>query len=221
MANKSHLLDARLQEYIASVSLREPEILRRLREETASLPDAIMQIPPEQGQFFGLLVRLIGAKKALEIGVFTGYSSLAVALALPPDGRLIACDVSAEYTSIARRYWKEAGVDEKIELHLAPAAETLERLLEDGHGASFDFAFIDADKVSYDRYFELCMRLVGPGGLIALDNTLQQGKVLDPANADKSTAAILALNSKLRDDDRIVLSLLPIADGVTLALRLR
>lgn len=176
-----------------------------------------MQIAPEQGQFMALLVQLIGAKKALEVGVFTGYSSLAVALALPLDGELIACDVSAEFTAIARRYWEKAGVAAKITLHLAPAIQTLDRLLAEGQANTFDFAFIDADKENYDGYFERSLQLVRSGGLIAIDNVLWDGKVIDSHVCDSDTLAIRALNLKLGVDNRIDLSLLPVSDGLTLA----
>jgi caffeoyl-CoA O-methyltransferase len=206
-----------LAEYIRSVTLREPEILKRLRQETAKLPNAIMQISAEQGQFMGMLIRLLGAKLTLEVGVFTGYSSTAVALALPKDGRIIACDVSEEYTSMARRYWREAGVDHKVSLRLAPAVETLDGLLAEGSAGTFDFAFIDADKENYDRYYECALKLLRPGGLITVDNVLWHGKVLDESVQDADTRAIRALNEKLHKDERILVSLLPIGDGMTLA----
>jgi predicted O-methyltransferase YrrM len=206
-----------LAEYIRSVTLREPEILKRLREETAKLPNAMMQISAEQGQFMGMLIRLLGAKLTLEVGVFTGYSSMVVALALPDDGKIIACDVSEEYTSMARRYWREAGVDHKVALRLAPAVETLEGLLAEGRSGTFDFAFIDADKENYDRYYERALKLLRPGGLIAVDNVLWHGKVLDQSVQDADTRAIRALNEKLHRDERILVSLLPIGDGLTLA----
>lgn len=205
-----------LYEYVARVSLREPEVLARLREETRTMPHAGMQIGADQGQFMGLLVRLIGAKNALEIGVFTGYSSTAVALALPPEGRLIACDVSEEYTAIARRYWKAAGIAAKIDLRLGPALETLDRLIAQGALGSFDFAFIDADKSNYDGYYERTLQLLRPGGLIVIDNVLWHGRVVDPAAADRDTAALRALNSKIGRDERVDISMLPIGDGVSL-----
>lgn len=206
-----------LADYIRGVSLREPEVLRRLREETASHPRVSMQISPEQGQFMALLVHMLGAKRTLEIGVFTGYSSLAVALALPEDGRIIACDVSEEYTSVARRYWREAGVEDKIDLRLRPALQTLNDLIALGQAGSFDFAFIDADKENYENYYERCLTLIRPGGLIAVDNVLWSGRVVDAADQDGDTCAIRAFNQKLLADDRVWLSLLPIRDGVTLA----
>jgi predicted O-methyltransferase YrrM len=176
-----------------------------------------MQISPEQGQFMALLVHVLGARRTLEIGVFTGYSSLAVALALPEDGRVIACDVSEEYTSVARRYWREAGVEDKIDLRLRPALQTLNDLIALGQAGSFDFAFIDADKENYENYYERCLTLIRPGGLIAVDNVLWSGRVLDAADQDGDTNAIRAFNQKLLADDRVWLSLLPIRDGVTLA----
>ena len=191
--------------------------MRRLREETASLDEASMQIGADQGQFMGLLVEIMGARNALEVGTFTGYSALAVALALPDDGRLVACDVSEEWTAIARRYWEEAGVAHKIDLRLAPALETLEGLLAEGCAGTFDFAFIDADKEGYDAYYERALELMRTGGLIALDNTLWEGKVVDPAVADGDTQAIRAMNAKLAGDARVTLSLLPVGDGLTLA----
>jgi predicted O-methyltransferase YrrM len=206
--------------YIRSVTLREPKILQRLREETAKLPNAIMQISAEQGQFMGMLIRLLGAKLTLEVGVFTGYSSMAVALALPDEGRIIACDVSEEYTSMARRYWREAGVEHKVSLRLAPAVETLDGLLAEGRSGTFDFAFIDADKENYDRYYEYALKLLRPGGLIAVDNVLWHGKVLDQSVQDVDTRAIRALNEKLHKDERVWVSLLPIGDGLTLAYKL-
>ncbi len=207
-----------LYRYISANSLTEPDILAKLRQETANHPQARMQISPEQGQFMGLLVQLMGAKKTLEVGVFTGYSSLSVALALPADGKLVACDVSDEYTSIARRYWQAAGVSDKIDLHIAPALETLDRLLKD-QAETFDFAFIDADKGNYENYYDRAFQLIRPGGLIAIDNVLWSGRVADPNDHDKITQTIRAFNQKLAQDDRVVLSLLPIADGLTLALK--
>jgi predicted O-methyltransferase YrrM len=206
-----------LAEYIRSVSLREPDVLRRLREETASHPYVSMQISPEQGQFMALLTQLIGARRTLEIGVFTGYSSLAVALALPEAGRIIACDVSEEWTSIARRYWREAGVGGKIDLRLRPALQTLDDLIALGQAGSFDFAFIDADKENYAGYFERCLTLLRPGGLIAVDNVLWSGRVIDESVRDADTRAIRAFNAKLHADQRVWLSMLPIRDGLTLA----
>ncbi|MBW4575513.1 MAG: class I SAM-dependent methyltransferase [Aphanothece sp. CMT-3BRIN-NPC111] len=219
MSKKTLDLDERLYNYLLSTSLREPDVLRRLREETARHPYATMQISPEQGQFMALLVQLLGATKTLEIGVFTGYSSLCVALALPPGGKITACDVSEEFTSIARRYWQEAGVTDKIELRLAPALETLDQLLADGQAETFDFAFIDADKENYQGYYERSLQLIRPGGLVAIDNVLWGGRVADPKVQDNSTLAIRAFNEKLHYDEQVSISLVPIADGLTLALK--
>ena len=219
MPEDKHFIDPRLYAYIASVSLHEPALLAQLREETSSYPNAQMQISPDQGQFLSLLIAATGAMRALEIGVFTGYSSLSVALALPAEGRLVACDLSDEYTRVARRYWKEAGVEQKIDLRLGPALESLEALIDEGQSESFDFAFIDADKVNYPHYFEFCLRLLRPGGLIAIDNVLQHGKVADPDNHDRTVELIRGFNQALYRDRRISLSLLPIADGITLALK--
>jgi predicted O-methyltransferase YrrM len=206
-----------LAEYLRRVSLREPDVLARLRERTASIPEARMQITPEQGQLMQLLVRILGAKKALEVGVFTGYSSLAVALALPSDGKVTACDVSAEWTSIGKQYWKEAGVAEKIDLHLGPGVKTLDELISDGQQGTYDFAFIDADKSNYDRYYERSLVLLRTGGLIAIDNVLWHGKVIDPSVNDDDTLAIRALNEKVHADARVDISMIPIGDGLTLA----
>lgn len=219
MSNKTLDLSDRLYDYILSVSLQEPDILKQLRDETTRHPMSQMQIAPEQGQFMALLVQLLGAKKTLEIGVFTGYSSLVVALALPADGKIVACDISDDYTAIARRYWEMAGVADKIDLRIAPALQTLDQLLSDGQAGTFDFAFIDADKSNYDEYYERSLQLVRPGGLIAIDNVLWSGRVAEPNETDNRTNAIRALNAKLHHDDRITLSLVPIADGLTLALK--
>ncbi|HEY9629574.1 MAG TPA: class I SAM-dependent methyltransferase [Coleofasciculaceae cyanobacterium] len=218
MSGKTFLENS-LQEYLLTVSLREPEILQRLRQETADHVMSQMQIAPEQGQLMRLLVQLMGAKKALEIGVFTGYSSLCVAIALPADGTLVACDVSEEYTAIAQRYWQQAGVADKIDLRIAPALETLDQLLAAGEANTFDFAFIDADKSGYDSYYERSLQLVRPGGLIAIDNVLWSGRVADEQVQDNRTQTIRAFNQKLHQDERITLSVLAIADGLTLALK--
>lgn len=218
MSNKTLCITEKLYEYMLSVSLREPEVLLELRRETGLDEQANMQIAPEQGQFMALLVRLLGAKKTLDIGVYTGYSSLCIGLALPQDGRVIACDLNREWTDIAKRYWRKAGVADKIDLRLAPARQTLEELLANkAAAASFDFAFIDADKVNYDIYYEYCLQLVRPGGLIAVDNVLWDGAVADETVDDVDTEAIRALNSKIHADPRVELSLVPIADGLTLA----
>jgi predicted O-methyltransferase YrrM len=219
MSNETLGLPPQIADYLRSVSLREPEILTKLREETAQQPMSQMQIAPEQGQFMALLVQLMGAKKTLEVGVFTGYSALVVALALPPEGKIMACDVSEDYTAIARRYWQAAGVADKIDLRIAPALETLDNLLATGHGETFDFAFIDADKGNYEGYYERSLQLVRPGGLIAIDNVLWSGKVADAEVQDNQTAKIRALNQKLHSDTRVQLSMVPIADGLTLALK--
>ncbi|MBV6627205.1 MAG: class I SAM-dependent methyltransferase [Rivularia sp. (in: Bacteria)] len=210
-------LENHIYQYLLSVSIREPDILKKLREETANHPRNIMQISPEQGQFMALLVQLMGAKKALDIGVFTGYSSLVVALALPPAGKMVACDVSEEYTSIARRYWEQAGIADKIDLHIAPAIATLDKLITEGETDSFDFAFIDADKSSYDDYYERALKLIRPGGLIAIDNVLWSGRVADSQIDDNRTKKIRALNKKIHQDDRVTISMVPIGDGLTLA----
>jgi caffeoyl-CoA O-methyltransferase len=210
-----------LGEYIRSVSLREPAILARLREETAQSPatneHASMQVSPEQGQFLAFLTRLIAARRTLEVGVFTGYSSLAVALSLPQDGRIVACDVSEEWTSIGRRYWKEAGVEQKIDLQIRPAIETLRQLIANGNRNSFDFAFIDADKVNYNAYFDCALELLRPGGMVVADNVLWDGSVIDPADQDPSTVAIREFNRRVHADDRVWISLVPIGDGLMLA----
>jgi predicted O-methyltransferase YrrM len=219
MTKQTTGLEETLAEYMQSISLREPDILRQLREETAKLSMAQMQISPEQGQFMALLVQLMGAKKTLEIGVFTGYSALAVALALPVDGKVIACDISEEYTAIAKDFWGRAGVSEKIDLRIAPALETLEKLIAEGEIGSFDLAFIDADKRSYENYYERALTLLRPGGLILIDNVLWSGKVTDPTITDKQTQAIREFNQKIHQDSRISLSVMAIADGLTLALK--
>jgi predicted O-methyltransferase YrrM len=221
MSRQTLTIDERLYHYLLTVSVREPELLSQLRQETAEHPLAQMQIAPEQGQFMSLLIQLIDAKKTLEIGVFTGYSALWTALALPPDGKIVACDVNADYTTIAQRYWQAAGVAHKIDLHLAPALETLDRLLADGQAETFDFAFIDADKENLDNYFERSLQLVRPGGLIAVDNVLWSGRVADPQVQNGSTQAIRAFNQNRYCDQRIILSLVPIADGLTLAFKPR
>lgn len=208
-----------LASYLRTLGVREPPVLRQLREETSGLRAAGMQISAEQGALMANLIRISGARKALEVGTFTGYSSTVVALALPADGRLIACDVSEEWTSIARRYWDKAGVAGKIELNLRPAVETLDRLLEDGQEGSFDFAFIDADKSNYDAYYERALRLTRPRGIIAIDNVLWGGSVVDETRRDADTNAIRALNEKLHADERVDLSMLPVGDGLTLAVK--
>ena len=215
MSNKTLCITKELYNYMLSISLREPDILRELRDETAQDENANMQISPEQGQFMGLLVKLLGAKQTIDLGVYTGYSSLCIGLALPSDGRVIACDINREWTDIARRYWRKAGVEDKIELRLAPAQQTLEDLLEQGVDI-FDFAFIDADKKNYDMYYEYCLQLIRPGGLIAIDNVLWDGAVADAAINDADTVAIRNLNQKIHTDSRVEISLVPIADGLAL-----
>ena len=206
-----------LSAYMRQVSLRERDVLRRLRERTVSIPEARMQITPEQGQFMQLLVQILGARKTLEVGVFTGYSALAVALVLPAGGKVTACDVSEAWTSIGKKFWDEAGVADKIDLHLAPAVDTLNRLIAEGQQGTYDFAFIDADKANYDRYYERSLTLVRSGGLIAIDNVLWHSRVIDPSANDADTVAIRAINEKLRADSRVSLSMIPIGDGLTLA----
>ena len=211
-------IDEKLFNYLLDNSLREHPAQAALREATRTHPHAGMQISPDQGQFMALLVKLLGAKRTLEIGTFTGYSALAVALALPDDGRVLACDISDEYTRIGQPYWREAGVAHKIELVLAPAQATLDARLARGEAGTYDFAFIDADKSAYDAYYERCLKLLRPGGLIAIDNTLWNGAVARPAK-DEDTAALQALNAKLHSDERIDLAMLTVGDGLTLARR--
>jgi predicted O-methyltransferase YrrM len=216
MSRASFLLDERLAAYYAGVAVRESGVFAELRAETAKLPMAVMQIAPEQGQLMAMLVRLMGARRCVEVGVFTGYSTLAVASALPADGEVLACDVSEEWTAIARRYWRKAGVDRKIRLVLGPALATLDAELRAGGAGTRDFAFIDADKTAYEQYYERCLSLLRPGGLIAVDNTLWSGRVADPAVADADTAALRAFNARVSGDERVDLCLVPIADGLTL-----
>ena len=220
MTGRDVKLDERLLDYVREHSRREHPVLRELREATAGMRHAGMQVSPEQGQFMALLAKLVNARRAIEIGVFTGYSSLAVALALPEDGRLVACDISEEWTAMARRFWEKAGVASRIELRLAPALETLDALVAKGEAGTYDFAFIDADKKRYTAYYERCLALVRAGGLIVVDNTLWSGAVADPAAKDEDTQAIRAFNDAAHRDGRVAMSLLPIGDGVTLALKL-
>ena len=220
MSSRPTPISAALHDYILAHSIRDRPALAKLREETSRIGRlAVMQISPEQSQFMALLVETIGAKRLLEVGTFTGYSALACALALPPDGTLIACDVSEEWTGIARRHWQAAGVADKIDLRLAPALDTLNALLAEGGAGTFDMAFIDADKTNYDAYYEACLKLVRVGGLIGIDNTLWMGAVADPADTDADTVALRALNDKIVRNERVAMSLLTIGDGYTLCRR--
>jgi predicted O-methyltransferase YrrM len=206
-----------IREYLLAVSVREPPLLARLREETQRMPSGGMQISPEQGRFMAFLVELVGVRRYLEVGVFTGYSSLAVALAMPPDGHIVACDRSEEWTSVARRYWREAGVADKVELRIGFALETLDELLESGARGTFDFVFVDADKESALEYYERALELLRRGGLFAFDNALWAGRVADPKNDEPSTLGVRALNSRVSNDPRVSATLVPIGDGLLLA----
>ena len=219
MSRRTVSMDDRLYGYVTRAFLREPAVMRRLRDETARLGDGVarMQIAPEQGQLMGLLLELIGARRVIEVGTFTGYSALAMARALPPDGLLIACDVSEEWTRIARRYWSAAGLTRRIQLRLGPGLETLEALLADGQAGSFDAVFLDADKVNQLRYYELALRLVRKGGLIMIDNVYWGVDAKKPGRGRPTAAAIARLNAKLRTDRRVTTALVPVADGLTLA----
>ncbi len=212
-------IEATLAEYVDANWLRESPLKRRLRDETAKMPRAGMQISAHQGQQIALLARMVGARRAVEVGTFTGYSSLCLAEALPADGKLWCCDVSEEWTQIARRYWKEAGLDGRIELTIGPGAKTLDWLLAQGLAGQLDLAFIDADKENYDAYYESCLKLVRPGGLVLIDNVLWGGSVADPADKDADTQAIRALNAKLEADQRVDLALFAVGDGMTCALK--
>ncbi|MEO8638436.1 MAG: class I SAM-dependent methyltransferase [Chloroflexota bacterium] len=220
MSKGSIGLTDELNAYLVAVGAREPEVLAFLRNETAAMPQAGMQIAVEQGALLSLLVKLLNAKRVLEIGTFTGYSSTAMALALPPDGRIVCCDVSREFTDVARRTWAAAGVEDRVDLRLAPALETLDALLAEGKAGTFDLAFIDADKANYRGYVEGALLLVRPGGLIAIDNVLWSGRVIDPEQTDEDTQAIRDLNADLAMDERVDIAMVPIADGLTL-LRVR
>jgi caffeoyl-CoA O-methyltransferase len=217
MSSRTLTLDDRLYDYLLAVSVREPPALARLREETAGLESARMQISPEQGQFMGLLLELMDARRVIEVGTFTGYSSLAMALVLPEDGRIVACDLSEEWTAMARRHWADAGVAHKIDLRIGPAVDTLDALIAEGREETFDFAFIDADKAAYAQYYRRCMRLLRPGGLVAVDNTLWSGRPADPQEHSVDTEAIRAFNRTMHEDQGVTLSMLPIGDGLTLA----
>ncbi|HZX42496.1 MAG TPA: class I SAM-dependent methyltransferase [Myxococcaceae bacterium] len=206
-----------LERYLFDVLSPRTDVQERLRQQTQAHPKAAMQIGPDQGLLLGLLVRLLDARRVVEVGTFTGYSALAMAMALPPGGRIVCCDISEEYTSIARRYWKEAGVEDRVDLRLGPATETLGRLLAAEGPGSQDLTFIDADKPGYDAYYEACLRLIRPGGLIAIDNVLWSGKVADSAVTDADTTALRALNLKIRDDARVDAVVLTVGDGLTLA----
>lgn len=210
-------IDDRLYEYMLDISLREPEVMRKLRDETAKHPMAIMQISPEQGQLMQMLVRMLGAKNCIEVGVFTGYSSLAVALALPSDGRIVACDISEEYTAVGEPFWKDAGIRDKIDLRIAPATETLDAMIAADEAGGYDFAFIDADKPGYPDYFERCLTLLRVGGVIAVDNIFMDGNAADPETTSENAQAMRKFNAMLKGDDRVELSLIPIGDGLTLA----
>ena len=217
MSSSTIGLSNELRKYMLDVSFRDDDILTQLREETLTLKEAQMQISPEQGALLSILTKILNAKKTLDIGVFTGYSSLVVARELPNDGLVVACDTSIEWTSIAKKYWKLAGVYNKVDLHLAPAKETLEKLIEDGQGSTYDFSFIDADKINYQSYYENSLILVKSGGIIAVDNVLWSGQVIDEADFEPATRAIRSFNEKLYQDDRVSISMVPIGDGLTLA----
>jgi caffeoyl-CoA O-methyltransferase len=214
MAPRSAFLPDQIQQYIDQITLREPDVMRELREETSKQPHAGMQTGADQVQFLQLLVRLAGARRCIEVGVFTGYSALGVALALPDDGRIVACDVSEEYTAIARRYWERAGVAHKIDLRLAPARQTLDSLIAAGQVGQYDFAYVDADKTGYDAYYERCLRLLRVNGLIAIDNVLWSGEVVKQSTQDPDTLALRGLNEKIGKDERVDATLLPLGDGL-------
>ncbi len=219
MSKRTLSLTDALADYLLSVSPAEPDLLVRLRAETAALPHAGMQIAPEQGHLLRVLVTLLGARRCLEVGTFTGYSALVTADAMPDDGRLICCDISEEYTSIARRYWAQAGVEHKIDLRIGPALDTLDALLAGGGAGGFDFAFVDADKENYAGYYARCLDLLRPGGLLALDNVLWGGAVIDPTRDDEETEAIRAINAAIARDQRVTAAMVPIGDGLTLAVK--
>ena len=216
MAQSTLGLPADLRAYLLKVGVREPDVLRRLRDETESIPQHNMQISAEQGALMSMLVEVSGARRCIELGTFTGYSSLAVALALPDDGSILCCDVSEEWTSMARRYWAEAGIEKKVELRIGPALDTLDALLADGESGTYDFAFVDADKVSYPHYYERLVELVRPGGLMLWDNVLWGGAVIDPEDDDEATQAIRTINEQLVADERVSIVMVPIGDGLTI-----
>lgn len=217
MGKPSITLDENLYDYLLSVSLRDSEINQALREKTNLQEMSMMQISPDQGQFMSMLIKLIRAKRIIEIGTFTGYSTLCMAQSLPDDGYIVACDISEEWTNIAKPFWKQAGVEGKIDLRIAPALDTLNQLIEQNNAGKFDFAFIDADKVNQLAYYELCLNLIKTGGLIAIDNTLWGGSVADKQNNEESTIAIREFNEFVYHDKRVDISLIPIGDGLTLA----
>ena len=219
MSRYEGLIDPVIVDYVLTNSVHESDIQERLRQETASHPKSNFQIPPEQGQLMRVLIRMARAHRVIEIGVFTGYSSLSMALALPPDGQIIACDVSEEYTQVARRYWAEAGVSGKIDLRIAPASQTLDALLASGETGAFDFVFIDADKTGYPVYYEQCLKLLRAGGVIALDNMLSRGRVMDPSNSEPDVVALRSMNQLIHHDERVDAFLLPFGDGLTLAVK--
>lgn len=219
MSNRTLSIDDRLYAYLCDVAITEPELLRQLREETAQIEYSVMQISPEQGQFMSFLIKLMGAKRAIEIGTFTGYSSICVADAMPADGRLICCDISPQWTQIAEKYWALAKLEDKIKLYSQPAEQTLQMLLDTGAEKTFDFVFIDADKQNYIKYYEMALRLLRKGGVIAVDNTLWSGAVADPENVEPGTRAIRRFNEMIKVDTRVSQSLLPIGDGLTLILK--
>jgi len=219
VSNNNDYLSAELYDYILESSFRDRPELKALRDETAEMPLAVMQISPEQGQLMELLVKAVGATKAIEVGTFTGYSAMVVASALPAGGRLVACDVSEEFTSVGRRHWAQAGVGEKIDLRIGPAVATLDSMIANGEAGEYDMAFIDADKTNYPTYYERCLTLLRPGGLLLVDNVLWGGRVANPDEADESTLNIRKLTRTMKDDDRIYFSLIPVGDGLSLAVK--